>query len=276
MRPSNGVIRRIFQRPAFQSGLISAKKLWYADRGEPIQYGELRLRYLAGTRPPRLSYLNSSDEVVRNDVRQIQYLLERIKPGMFVLDIGGNVGQYAILFAALVGPAGKVITFEPDPSHRISLKKNLELNRFGGRVTVEDFALSDQSGTHVFFSRDNDQMGSLVRAGLGTNSNAVDVKELEVKTSRLDDYLATRNLGFPDWVKMDTEGAEINILRGARHLLQSNTIILCELHPYAWPEFNATYEELLTIVRECKRKIKYLDESHRIEDGPLHGAALIY
>jgi FkbM family methyltransferase len=269
-------MKKILQRPAVQSGIINAKKLWYANRGEPIEYGSHKLRYIPGTRPTRLSYVNSTDEVVRNDVRQIQFLLEQIKPGDFVLDIGGNVGQYAILFASLVDSAGRVITFEPDSNHREVLRRNLELNNFKERVTVEDLALSDQNGTHIFFSRDNDQMCSLVRSGLGTNADLPDVNERLVKTCRLDDYLATHNLDFPNWVKMDTEGAEVNILRGARNLLQSTTTVVCELHPYAWPEFNTSYEELLSIVRECQRSIKYLDDSHRIEDGPLHGAVIIY
>lgn len=100
-------MKKIFQLPAVQSGIINAKKVWYAHRGEPIQFGSHKLRYVPGTRPPRLSYVDSTDEVVRNDVKQIQFLLDQIKPGDFVLDIGGNVGQYAILFASLVGSAGQ-------------------------------------------------------------------------------------------------------------------------------------------------------------------------
>ena len=269
-------MRKILQRPSVQAGIINAKKLWYLSRGEPIEYGSHKLRFVPGTRPVRLKYLNSPDVVARNDAKQIEFLIQRLRPGDFVLDIGGNVGQYAVLFSALVAPSGNVITFEPDSNHRGVLHRNLQLNGFSDRVTVEGIALSDQNGTHVFFSRKNDQMCSLVRSGLGTNASSPDVKEQIVKTARLDDYLKMKELSFPNWVKIDTEGAEVNVLRGARELLKSKAIIICELHPYAWQEFDTSYEELLTIVRECKRSIRYLDESFKIEDGALYGAVIIY
>jgi FkbM family methyltransferase len=267
-------IKRIFQKPALQNGIISAKKLWYLSRGEPVQYGPHKLRYVPGTRPIRLKYIDSPDVVARNDAKQIDFFLKRVQPGQFILDIGGNVGQYAVLFSALVAPAGKVITFEPDPLHRITLRRNLELNRCSDRVTIEDLALSDTNGTHTFFSR-NDQMSSLVRTGLGTNAAAPDVKQQIVSTARLDDYIKLKNLGLADWVKIDTEGAEINILRGAGVLLRSSAVIVCELHPYAWKELGTSYEELLGLIKDSGRKIRYLDESQTIENGPVHGCVII-
>jgi FkbM family methyltransferase len=222
----------------------------------------------------RLKYLDSSDIIVRNDAKQVKFFLEKIRPGDFVLDVGGNVGQYAVFFSALVAPSGKVITFEPDSQHRNVLRRNLQLNKFPTHVEVEDIALSDTAGTHSFFSR-NDAMSSLVRSGLGTNADSPDIREEVVTTMRLDEYLKTKELGSPDWVKIDTEGAEINILRGAREMLQSGAKIVCELHPYAWEEFGTSYEELLTIVRDCGRQISYLDESVKIEDGAVHGAVII-
>ncbi len=267
-------IKRIFQKPAFQNGIISAKKLWYRSRGEPIQYGAHKLRYVPGTRPVRLEYVDSSDVVARNDARQIDFFLKRVQPGQLILDIGGNVGQYAVLFSALVGPAGKVITFEPDQLHRIILHRNLELNRCSDRVTIEDLALSDTSGTHAFFSR-NDQMSSLVRTGLGTNATAPDVKQQFVTTARLDDYMKLNKLGLADWAKIDTEGAEINILRAAGDLLRSKAVIVCELHPYAWKELGTSYEELLSLIKDSGRNVKYLDETQRIENGPVHGCVII-
>lgn len=118
-------------------------------------------------------------------------------------------------------------------------------------------------------------MSSLARSGLGRNAFASDVLEYSVKTARLDDYLASRNLGCPAFIKIDTEGAEINILRGALKLLRSDTTIICELHPYAWDEFSTSFEELLLLVRESGKTIEYLDPAMRIQDGPYYGATII-
>ena len=268
-------LKAISMKPSFHKSITEAKKLWYGDRGEPIQYREHKLRYLPGTRPVRLKYLDSPDVTVRNDVRQINFFLENVKKGDFVLDIGGHFGQYAVLLGSLVSSSGRVITFEPDPGARKTLLENLDLNGFRDRVEIETVALFDQSGEHAFFSKGADSMSSLARSGLGANAVSPDVVEYRVETKRLDDYLTARNLGNPGYVKLDTEGAEINILKGAANLLKSSTTIVCELHPYAWEEFGTNFDELLRIVADNGKTISYLDPSQRIEDGAYYGAAII-
>jgi FkbM family methyltransferase len=264
----------MFNTARWHNAVLTAKRAWYGSRGEPIRYGSHRVRYIPGTRPVRLKYLDSRDAVVRNDAKQLAFLIYAIKPGNFVLDIGGNVGQYAVLFSSLVGPGGKVITFEPDNSHRCVLEENLRLNGFSNRARVETLALSDSKGTHSFFSR-NDQMSSLARSGLGTNANSSDVKEQTVETVTLDEYLAACESPVPDLIKIDTEGAEINVLRGGRKTLASTPTIVCELHPYAWSEFGTSYEELLALLSDGGRRIRYLDDSLKIEHGAFHASVII-
>jgi hypothetical protein len=118
-------------------------------------------------------------------------------------------------------------------------------------------------------------MSSLVKSGLGDNAFLSDVQEHSVATMKLDDYLSTRGMGFPDWIKLDTEGSEINILKGAQEVLRSKAIIACELHPYAWEEFGTNFSELLSIIKQFGRKILYLDESLKLEDGPHYGTVII-
>jgi FkbM family methyltransferase len=253
---------------------MSAKRLLFSKRGEPIRYGPYRLRYLPGTRPVRLKYLQSRDIIARMDALQIKFFLEHVKKKDFVVDVGGNLGQYTVLFSYLAGLTGQVITFEPDANHRRILENNLRLNGLTDRVIVEDSALSDCNGTHAFFSR-NDAMSSLVKSGLGSNSSSPDVKERVIKTVRLDDYLETRNLRPPDWVKVDTEGAEVLVLKGAQAMMRSkSTTIVCELHPYAWEEFGTTFEELMDLVSDCGRSIDYLEPPRRAP-GTTYGVVII-
>jgi len=268
-------LRRISTKPSFHKGVIEAKKLWYGSQGEPIQYGDHKLRYVPGTRPVRLQYIDSPDVIVRNDVRQIRFFLDNVKSGDFVLDVGAHFGQYAVLLGSLVFESGRVISFEPDAEARETLEQNLELNGLQDRVEIEDVALFDQNGNHSFFSKGADSMSSLARSGLGENAASPDVVEHRVQTIRLDDYLAGRNLPSPSFVKLDTEGAEINILKGAPRLLQSEVTIICELHPYAWEEFGTDFDQLLRTVAGSGKTIEYLDPSQRIEDGAVYGAALI-
>lgn len=269
-------LKQLSNTSSFHRGVVAAKNLWYREHGEPIQYGPHKLRYVPGTRPVRLKYVNSPDAVVRNDVMQIYFFLDRVKSGDLVLDIGGHFGQYAVLLGSLVSDCGRVISFEPDPKARETLSANLQLNTLADRVEIESLALFDQEGEHTFFSKGADSMSSLARSGLGENASSPDVVEYTVRTVRLDDYLARRDLGSPRWIKLDTEGAEISILKGASEVLKSGATIICELHPYAWQEFGTSFDELLGLVVVAGKTIEYLDPSMRIQDGAFYGAVIIH
>jgi FkbM family methyltransferase len=223
----------------------------------------------------RLKYRNDPDLTVRNDVRQLEFFCESVKSGDFVIDIGANVGQYAVLIGAIVGGSGKVVAFEPEQGARDLLVRNIELNNLGTRVKVEPFAVCDSAGEQTFYSRDGDMMSSLQRAGFGTNSELPDIHETIVQTVSLDDYLASNGLPEPQWLKIDAEGAEIQVLRGATRALHGGTRIVCELHPYAWDAFGSSFDELVTIVKAAGRTMRFLDDERDIANGPDYGAVLI-
>jgi len=264
-----GILRVIADK-----GITAGKKIVYWGRGEPIQYGTHTLHYVPGTRPPKFKYLETGDPTTRNELRQIDFLLQRVKAGDVALDVGAHVGQYAVLLGALTGPTGHVSSFEPDPIARSVLERNIALNNFGDRVSVETVALSDENGSHTFFSLGGNSMSSLARTGLGTAAHSDEVREYNVQTMRMDDFLAARGLS-PAWIKIDTEGAEVLILRGATKTLKSARGILCEIHPYAWSEFGSTFDELLTLVNASGRRIRYLDPAVSVGDGPVYGTMVI-
>jgi FkbM family methyltransferase len=270
-----GQLSRLPGSAAYHRAIVAAKKVVYGRHGEPITLGNHTLRYVPGTRPARLRHANSPDETVRNDVRQIQYILATVGEGNFVIDVGSNAGQYTVLFAALTGPKGRVVAFEPASAARAILRENLGLNGFENRVYIEPFALSDIAGQHRFYERGADTMASLERAGFGNDSSAPDIEESIIETVTLDDYLAKQGRAAPNLVKIDTEGAEIKVLRGATDTLRGAVRFVCELHPYAWDAFGTSYSELLDIVRAGGKSIRYLDTERRIEDGPVYGAVVI-
>jgi hypothetical protein len=76
-------------------------------------------------------------------------------------------------------------------------------------------------------------------------------------------------------VKIDAEGAEIRILKGAKRVLASNADVVCELHPYAWPEFGNTFAELKMLVAAAGRHIRYLDRDAEIGDRANYGIVLL-
>jgi FkbM family methyltransferase len=252
-----------------------AKRLAYGSRGEPYVMGPHRVRFIVGTRPIRLKYVDAKETVSRNDARQVQFFLNQLRPGQTVYDIGAHYGEYAVLLAALVGPQGRVVSFEPDVAAQPVLRDNLRLNGFTDWVRVESCAISDNASTQTLFARHGDSKSSLARAGLGGSSSDVDVERYDVAVVRLDDYVQASCLPKPDIIKLDVEGAEINVLRGAGEILRSGTVIVCELHPYAWRGFDTTFDELLRLAANAGRVVRYLDPKLKIGDGGQYGAVII-
>jgi hypothetical protein len=82
--------------------LVTAKEIVYRERGEPIRYGRHLLRYLPGTRPPRMKYLKVGDATTRNELRQIRFFLDNVQPGDIALDVGAHAGQYPVLLVSLI------------------------------------------------------------------------------------------------------------------------------------------------------------------------------
>lgn len=131
----------------------------------------------------------------------------RAEPGDVVLDAGGCWGDTALYFASLVGPAGRVYTFEFNPESLEILRANLALNpELAERIEVVELALWDRSGDKLEFAQAG-RMTALVPDG-GDETHGV-------STITIDDFVEQQGLDRVDFVKMDVEGAELNLLRGA-------------------------------------------------------------
>jgi hypothetical protein len=76
-------------------------------------------------------------------------------------------------------------------------------------------------------------------------------------------------------MKVDAEGAEIRILKGAKRVLASNANVVCELHPYALPEFGNTLSELKYFAAAGGRRIRYLDQTAEIGEQAEYGTVLL-
>lgn len=157
-----------------------------------------------------------------------------IHEGMTVLDVGAHVGFFALAAAKRVGPLGKVVAFEPSPSTLRVLRHHVRLNRWDDRVTVEPAVVSSEAGSVTFYTFDDSMAASLSKE----NVEVLNVQRperatpVEVPAVTLDEYCRARGLA-PNVIKIDVEGAELRVLRGAERLLrESNDLVIwCEVHP---------------------------------------------
>jgi FkbM family methyltransferase len=253
--------------------LLLAKQVVYGKRGEPYRISGQTLRFMPGTRPVRMHYANSSNGISRYDALQIQLFRDTLREGDTAVDIGAHAGQYCILMAALCGQSGQVVAFEPDPYARERLLQNLSLNPAIKRPLVESCAVSDTAGEAVLFSRGGNSQSSLALSGVEFSSEHKS-EEIRVPLVSLDDYLLVKKLPQPRWVKIDAEGAEIRILKGGKRLLQSDAQIVCELHPYAWAEFDNTFAELKELMTSARRQMRYLDQNEMVCEAK-YGAVVL-
>lgn len=146
-----------------------------------------------------------------------------IHPGEVVYDIGGHAGYMSLLFASLVGPNGRVFTFEPSPVNYPRLRRNIEANH-RANVVVVNAAVSDQEGVACF--EEAGTMSKIV-SGDGAEGTAT----ARVRTLRLDDFVYGESHPPPDFLKLDIEGhAGAAIVGMTRILAERHPRILCELH----------------------------------------------
>jgi FkbM family methyltransferase len=151
-------------------------------------------------------------------VLEAEILRELLSPGMCVVDVGANIGYYALLFSSVVGPAGKVTCLEPDPENLVELRHNLALNGLSN-VSLLPIAAG---------SRD-----SVVSMRRGLNARVVaEGGNLSVDVKRLDSL----GLERVDLIKLDVEGYECDVLEGARKLLEKHRpSLFVEVHPNLLP-----------------------------------------
>lgn len=181
--------------------------------------------------PCDLRYTSVTAYLLRDWVEPELRALDRLlSPGQVFVDIGANVGLYALKGARLVGRHGRVIAMEPGASARAQLEANLALNNFSW-VDVIAKAAADVNGRatlHHVALGDDPQAFSLIE-----NLSARGRGEI-VETVRLDSLVESLGLERLDLIKIDVEGAEAMVLRGAGETLSRfRPAVIFECNAYA-------------------------------------------
>jgi FkbM family methyltransferase len=153
-------------------------------------------------------------------------LIERLaRPGMTVVDVGANHGMFSLEAALLVGGEGVVHAFEPTPSTRALLQNNLAVN---GLTTVKIFpsALGDTPGTaRLRVHRELSGLNTLAARDITWNRKTLHADEvIDVPVTTLDAHAEAEGLGRIDFLKIDVEGFELGVIRGARGLLRDGRV----------------------------------------------------
>jgi FkbM family methyltransferase len=184
-----------------------------------------------------------------------QFMIDTIKPGFVVLDIGANFGYYSLLLSDLVGSQGLCFAAEPNPEAAKKLRKNLAINGFASRSRVLPFALGREPSGHARFLVPTEEPKNACVVGPEFSvTPGLDARIEHVEMTSVDAIFA--NEPRIDFIKIDAEGSELNIILGMLETLR-------RCRPKLLLEFNANKdydaELLLTTLSEVYCKPRYLD-----------------
>lgn len=198
----------------------------------------------------RLAYL-------RGDVEEEEQalLLALLDDGDVFYDIGANIGFFSAIAARLVGSEGHVYAFEPIPESAKVAVKNAQLNGFE-QVTVVEVAVSSTNG-YVSMGTENNY----------SETYTVGSGEVQVQCVTLDNVIEDSNFRAPDFIKIDVEGHEIDVIQGAAEVLRTEQpVLLIEVH---W-----LGDQFLSFCRDTIEPMGY--EVTQLDGSPLPEGAARY
>lgn len=172
------------------------------------------------------------------EVNTLNRIHGKIRSGDTVFDVGANFGLYCLPVSQWIGVDGSLYAFEPLSGNISLLSRNLSLNSVSN-VNIVSSAVSNEHSDTVQFFCDNQDVSLTASLNVPASAPAIEVKNL-----RLDDWCVRSNV-IPDFIKIDVEGAEMEVLRGAENVLRNHQPkLFIEVHGFALPSFGSCIEEL--------------------------------
>lgn len=151
-----------------------------------------------------------------HELETLGVMADFLEPGMRVIEVGANEGYHTIFAGACVGSTGRVTAYEPSPRERDRLIANVALNHFEDRVVVRDSALSDYCQSSSFLVPLDDEWNKGVGSLAEHYQSPEKVSSIQVRVATVD----TEELGDCEFMKLDVQGAEASVWRGAVALLE--------------------------------------------------------
>jgi len=192
-----------------------------------------------------------------------------LKTGDSVLDIGGHIGYFSLLAAAITGPTGQVITFEPEAGNYRHLLENIKENQFNN-IQVIHKAVGDKEGEVTFYiNADNDgghALWDISRHEFNEKSRE-HMEERTIPQTTLDIALKDFELNPLRLIKMDVEGCEFRVLQGAQETLKKYNypIIILEINRFAMQNMDNSEQEIRELMKSMGYLTYYPEEDHLTE-----------
>jgi FkbM family methyltransferase len=206
---------------------------------------------------------------------EVKYAIKKyLHRDQIAIDVGANIGLFSLLMGKTVGSCGTVYSYEPNPTIFARLQNHIAKNMLGGIIHATEIAISDASGMTPLF---------LYEGYHGLSSLAPDLNwrlsTINVKTVTLDTLFASGSVRHPHFIKIDAEGAELLVLRGAEETVcKARPVIVAEISLPQQSRFGYSPEDLWewasTHEYSCRFLHKYkglleipIDEVNKLPEG---------
>ena len=195
-----------------------------------------------------------------------QILKRRLRPDMTFVDVGANLGELTLLAAKRL-IHGRVLAFEPAPDIFANLSRNLAINNLD-RVELFNCGLFDKTDALPIYRQLDVNFGTINDGVPSLFSTGSDRQEVTVPLRRFDDVAEECRLNHLDIMKIDVEGAEMMVLRGAESFIKRfRPLIITELSDANFQRAGYTSNELINYLESLDYDVQLLNESD--ESAPL-------
>lgn len=215
------------------------------DRFYLVEDGKSSLYFCERTRLPRYLWRDGIAHCFDQMKTKYQSGSVRVEPGDVVVDVGANIGEFSL---AVSGIAGRILAFEPDPLPFRCLEAN---GAAAGNITPMAFALSNKPGTVEFYQATATADSSIVQPD-------TDARIIKIEARTLDDVIESLGIEKVDFLKLEAEGWEPEVLEGAARTLKRTRKVAVDGGPER--QGQSTYDAVSSMLKAAGFKTRVAED----------------
>lgn len=209
------------------------------------QFEDISFDFVIGDSEGQQWYDSSPQNQVESLNPEFQFIKQLTQPGDIVFECGTHHGLTAMLLSKWMGDEGKIVSFEINQHNAAIARKNFELNKINN-VILEEKGLGSQKSSQKIFNKSNSSVTPSNVISLGWLKNFI-YGTNEVEIIALDDYVKTQSI-LPTFLKIDVEGYESEVLKGATEVLKTLPKLEIEIHTEILSRYNTSVEEIFELI----------------------------
>jgi FkbM family methyltransferase len=197
------------------------------------------------------------DSLTQNQIYEpdlFELLAKVLRRGDSIIDIGAHIGYVSMIAAKLVGHTGRVVSIEPEIFNFEHIKRHIDLNHIDNILPIRAVAGAESRETQLYINSDNDGGHALWDAGLHPYNKKTREQNVIRKVDMLclDDIVTQSGLDAVRAIKIDVEGAELEVLKGGEKSLIDYDIpfVICEINTFGLHQMGTSERELRHFMHE--------------------------